>query len=472
MSFFNKIFSNSRHNLQEKIVELKTYIAKLEKENITYKKINLEQKLRILELEKKVELILIKKDSHNSSMSPASDIVKKNQSLRVKSNRKSGGQVGHKGHTLKFSDKPDKIVKLIPEFCNKCGSQLDIKKAILDSKRQLVDIPPVLPIYTEYQKYHIQCQCGNCQEVDYPVGVNSYIQYGPNVQAYIAYQSIYQYTPYKRLQDSLRHWYSLNISQGTIQNILSNMGRKALPIYYQIRSSLEKAESVGSDETGANVNGEKWWMWVWQNALMTFISLENSRGQKVIERLFPIGFPNAVIGTDRWAAQLNTEAKGHQLCMAHLLRDLIYLIEAEKSDTAKKLKELFTNAIKLKKAKSQYIRTDPIVKQVESKLNSILEKQFSTDDYPKTETFCKSMKKHRDSVFTFLYDKNVEPDNNASERAIRNVKIKQKISGQFKTGGDNFSILRSVIDTAIKAKADVKEVLKLVAMSENHYSPV
>ncbi len=472
MSFFSKIFSNNSHNLQEEIVELKTYIAKLEKENTTQKNIISKQEIRILELEKKIELILIKKDSHNSSMPPASDIVKKNQSLRTKSNRKPGGQVGHKGHTLKFSDNPDEIIKLIPSFCNKCGNQLDKTDAVLDSKRQLVDIPPVLPIYTEYQKYHIQCQCGNCQEVDYPTGVNSYIQYGPNVQAYIAYQSIYQYTPYKRLQDSLRHWYSLNISQGTIQNILSNMGEKALPIYYQIKSRLEKAKSVGSDETGANVNGDKWWIWVWQNALMTFISLENSRGQKVIERLFPNGFPNAVIGTDRWAAQLNTQAKGHQLCMAHLLRDLTYLTEAEKSKTAKELKELFTNAIKLKKAKSQYFKTDPVVKEVEAKLNLILDKQLSTDDYPKTETFRKSMLKHRGSIFTFLYDKNVEPDNNASERAIRNVKVKQKISGQFKTGGDNFSIIRSVIDTAIKAKADVKDVLKLVAMSENYYSPV
>ena len=245
------------------------------------------------------------------------------------------------------------------------------------------------------------------------------------------------------------------------------MSVKARPLYDEIRNRLEKSTTVGSDETGASVNGSKWWVWVWQNSLMTFISLEKSRGQKVIQRIFPDGFSNAIIGTDRWAAQLNTQAKGHQLCMAHLLRDLVYLVEAEKSDLAKKLKELFLNAIELKKEKRKYRKTDPIVLQVESKLNSLLEKELPTDDYTKTETFRKSMIKHRASIFTFLYYENVEPDNNASERAIRNVKVKQKISGQFKTGGDSFSILRSIIDTAIKAKADVKDVLELVALSGN-----
>ena len=248
------------------------------------------------------------------------------------------------------------------------------------------------------------------------------------------------------------------------------MSEKALPLYNIIRNRLEQSKTVGSDETGASVNGKKYWIWVWQNALMTFISLECSRGQKVISRLFPNGFPNAIIGTDRWAAQLNTQAKGHQLCIAHLLRDLVYLIEAEKSDLAKEIRKLFLFAIKLKKEKSKYCKSDPIVLQVESKIDTLLKTKLSTDDYPKTETFRKSMVKHRGSIFTFLYYENVEPDNNASERAIRNVKVKQKVSGQFKTqvGGTSFSILRSIIDTAIKAKANVKDILKLVALSNNY----
>ncbi len=455
MSFLRKIFpkNNKYLDLQKENVELKAHNSKLE--------------LRISELETQLKFSLIKKDSHNSSLPPANDIIKKNQSLRSKSIRKPGGQKGHKGHTLQFSETPDTTITLIPQFCNKCGCELDAKQAILQSKRQVVDIPPVLPVFTEYQNYHINCHCGHCQESDYPQGVDNYIQYGPNIQASITYQSVYQYTPYKRLQDFFRQWYSLNISQGTITNVLNKMAEKALPLYYAIRDRLKQSKTVGSDETGASVNGKKQWIWVWQNALMTFICLASSRGQKVISHFFPEGFPNAIIGSDRWAAQLNTQAKGHQLCFAHLLRDLVYLIEAEKSKFAKEIKDLFLTAIKLKKEKLKYSKSDPIVLQVERKLNILLKNKLSTGDYPKTETFRKSMIKHRNSIFTFLYYKNVEPDNNASERAIRNIKVKQKISGQFKTklGGESFTILRSVIDTAIKAKADVKEVLEQVALS-------
>ena len=448
--------------LQKKYVELESNYAKLLKENSELKK-------RLLELEKKTEILSVKKDSHNSSLAPSNDIVKKNKSLRKKSNRLSGGQKGHKGHTLKFSETPDIVIKLIPSYCNHCGLPLNQEDKQLKNKRQVVDIPPpVLPIYTEYQNYKIKCSCGCSQSSDYPQDVDAYIQYGPNIQSAIAYQSVYQYTPYKRLQDFFKQWYSLNLSQGTITNILNKMANKAKLLYYAIKDRLEQSTTVGSDETGASVDGKKQWMWVWQNSRMTFIYLSQSRGQKVITELFPNGFKNAIIGTDRWAAQLNTQAKGHQLCLAHLLRDLVYLIETEKSSFAKQIKELFLKAINLKKQKFKYSKNDPTVMQVESKLDALIEKELSTEDYKKTETFRKSMVKYRNFIFTFLYYENVEPDNNASERAIRNIKVKQKISGQFKTdkGGESFAILRTIIDTAIKAKVDVKDILNLIANSK------
>lgn len=449
-----------------KIFGTESINSKLQEENKKLKAENIELKARVSELEllvselkKQIEQSKTKKDSHNSSMPPSSDINKKNQSLRTSSGRKTGGQNGHQGHTLEFRPNPDKLVKLIPSFCNICGTELNSDNAVLQSKRQVIDLPPVRPVCTEYQNFQIECKCGHCQNIEYPEGVNAYVQYGPNIQASIAYQSVYQYVPYKRLQDFFYQWYSLPISQGTITNILNKMSSKSTVLYNKIRETLEQSATVGSDETGASVNGKKQWMWVWQNKFMTFISLQASRGQKVIDEFFPDGFPNAIIGTDRWAAQLNTHAKGHQLCIAHLLRDLTYLVETEKSDFAKQIKDLLLKAIKMKKEKCKYSQTDPIVLQVERELDTLLENELSTDDYSKTETFRKSMTKHRNSIFTFLYHENVEPDNNASERAIRNVKVKQKISGQFKTGGKSFSVLRSVIDTAIKSKVDINYVL-------------
>jgi hypothetical protein len=101
-------------------------------------------------LEKIIENLQIKKDSHNSSIPPSKEIVKRNQSLRQKSNKKRGGQLGHKGHSLEMTDKPDEIIKLEPNFCNKCGTDLSPISANFDSRRQVIEIPPINPIYIEY----------------------------------------------------------------------------------------------------------------------------------------------------------------------------------------------------------------------------------------------------------------------------------------------------------------------------------
>ena len=421
------------------------------------------------ELQHEINSLLVKKDSHNSSKPPSSDPnkkIKKTRSLRKNSGKKPGGQFGHKGTTLEMTLCPDKTIELIPKYCNVCGKELSQDQAKFHSKRQVVDIPKPKPIWVEYQCHEIKCACGCTQKGHYPEGVDNYIQYGENVQAMIVYQSVYQYIPYKRLHEFFRDWFSIPISQGTITNILKKMSQKGYPIYSRIRNTLAESKSVGSDETGASANGKKSWVWVWQNDGFTFMSFESSRGSDVVKRLFPNGFPDAIIGSDRWGPQLNTTAKGHQLCLAHLLRDLEYLIELEKSIFSYDFKNLLLYAIDLKSINSKFCVDDHIVNKVEASLDELLGAEYSTDDCPKTNTFKKSMNKHRNSILTFLYYEDVEPTNNASERAVRNIKVKQKVSGQFKTGGQDFCVLRSLIDSAKKSEQKVFDIMIWVAQSE------
>lgn len=203
-----------------------------------------------------------------------------------------------------------------------------------------MEIPPVKPIFIEYQCYSKTCTCGHKQIGDYPEGVTNHIQYGGSVEAIIAYQSIYQYTPFKRLSELFKHYFHLPISEGSIGNLLKRLSLKALPIYNAIHKNVEKGKQAGSDETGAKINGKKGWVWTWQNAFVTFISISLSRGQQTIQKLFSNGFINAILNSDRWKSQLNTTAKGHQLCTAHLLRDLNYLIESEKNSWSETMKQL------------------------------------------------------------------------------------------------------------------------------------
>jgi len=422
---------------------------------------------RVMELEQMVKdlqtqtnSLTTKKNSNNSSIPPSTDLTRKNRSLRTSSGKKPGGQKGHTGTTLRMTETPDEIHKLIPDYCNDCGMELTDIAAQFESKRQVVEIPPIKPLYIEYQSHSKTCTCGHTQTGNYPCGVTNHIQYGASVEAMIGYQSVYQYTPFKRLSELFKHCFNLPISEGSIDNILKRLSAKALPIYQAIKEQIEMSTQVGGDETGAKINGKKGWIWTWQNVSATFIAVSLNRGMETIQKLFPKGFINAILNSDRWKPQLKTHAKGHQLCTSHLLRDLQYLIELEKTKWADSMKQLLLKGLELKRQCPEYVRNHPAVMEIENKMDVLLAEPL---DKSKTLTFQKSIIKHRKHVFTFLYYAEVPPDNNGSERAIRTIKVKQKVSGQFKTGQNYFCILRSVIDTCIKNKVDVFESLKLIA---------
>jgi transposase len=456
--------------LKEINKELESNIIKQEKIISQQNKRIEEQDKRITELERLLHKAMLFKDSSNSSKPPSTDIStpKRNQSLREKSGKKSGGQIGHKGTTLEMSANPDEIIKLVPEYCNNCGSSLSNAVEEFQSKRQVVDIPPVHPIITEYQKYRKCCpHCGNHQETDFPAGVTNHIQYGSNVEAAIAYFSVYQIVPYHRLKECLKHYFNLDISEGSIYNILFRIASKAIPVYNHIKEKVLESNHIGSDETSVKVGGDKWWIWVWQTSKYTYISSSKSRGSKTIEAEFPNGLPNTILSSDRWAAQIKTPALEHQFCIAHLLRDLKYLEQLEKNEWSIKMKQVLKDALELKLKRSHYSKSDEEVIQIEQRFDILLQENIPKETQPKSLTLQKKFIKHRNSIFVFLYNADTPPDNNGSERAIRNVKVKQKVSGQFKTGQQIFCILRSVIDTCIKQSIDVLDALTEIV----HFQP-
>lgn len=436
---------------------------KLKHENANLRSINQTLTNRLADLEQKLLSPPLVKDSSNSSKPPSQDILKQTQSRRRSSGKKSGGQPGHKGHSLTFSSNPDKRNHLIPSYCNQCGAGLDQEAAELLSTRQVIELPVIRPQYIAYECYGIACSCGHFQKEAYPEGVNSPIQYSGRIAALVSYLSVYQYLPYRRLKQAMEDLFGIKLSEGSIANLLERMKEKSLPVYKRIRATLANAPVVGSDETGAYVGGKKQWIWTWQNQKNTFLSIDPSRGKKAVEAQFPQGFPNSILQADRWPAQLNTPAAGYQLCLAHLERNLLYLEALEKQKWTQEFQKLIKRARKLKKHQPQYDRDDSEAKKIEKQLDRLLAKSFCQEKAPKTYSMRNSIRKHRDKILTFLYHKEVLPDNNASERAIRNVRVKQKISGQFKSGHKAFCVLRSVIDTTIKRNLRVWDVLTRTA---------
>jgi len=445
--------------------ELIAIIYQLSKQNISLT-LNVEELTRnVVELTKKLAHYQHPKNSGNSSIPPSKDEnrPKRNQSLREKSGRKPGAQKGHKGTTLTMVEAPDKIEKLIPDYCNCCGKDLRAIEAILASKRQVVELPPIQPIYIEYQCFSKTCSCGHQQKGTYPSHITNHIQYGSSVEALVGYFSVYQYLPFKRMTELFSDVFNLPISQGSIGNLLQRLGDKSQVIYDAIQNSIAKSRSVGGDETGLKVNGDKFWAWIWQNTMLTFISISTNRGKQTVQKLFPKGFINATLNSDRWKTHITTYARGHQLCFAHLLRDLNYLIELESTQFAKNTKSLFKKAIELKRVNPQYDKGDSMAVEIETKMDELLKEQLYQEKTPKTVIFQNSMSDYRNYLFQFLYDKDIPPDNNGSERGIRNIKVKMKISGQFKIGYDTFAKLRSVIDTCIKRNLPVLHAMQQIA---------
>jgi transposase len=425
---------------------------------------------KVTSLEAELAIYKNKKNSNNSHIPPSQDQnrPKKNQSLREKTGKKPGGQIGHQGTTLECNTPINEFVEHLPDYCNNCGSDLSGVAQTLVESRKIIDIPVIQPVCIEHRIYRKVCNCGHCMESEFPTHVAASLQYGPNVESLIGYLHSRQYLPYKRMKEFFTDVMNLPISVGGINSVLARLTQKALPWYEQIKIRIGQSAFVGTDETSVNVNGHNDWIWTWQNDELTFIVHSDNRGGRTIEEQFPNGLPLTGLVHDRYACHFNCEASYHQMCMAHLFRDLNYITELYdgKCDWAIQMKTLISEALALKKKMIPIHYYQPNEKRNE--LLTQLEKLLNTtlnEDHSKAKTLLKNLVKHKNSIFNFLWHPHLPPDNNGSERAIRNVKVKQKISGQFKSeqGADCFATLRSVIDTTIKAGQNALAALRLIA---------
>jgi len=272
---------------------------------------------RITVLEAELAIYKNKKNSNNSHTPPSKDENRpmKNQTLREKSDKKAGGQQGHEGKTLECSAIIHKVVEHVPNYCNCCGEDLTgVPEEIIDT-RQVIDIPVIKPVCVEHRIYRKICSCGHSIQSNFPAHLTAKVQYGANVESLVGYLHARQYLPYQRMKEFFTDVMGLYVSVGGINNILKRLTQKALPHYEQIKERIYQSVFIGTDETGVKVNGQKDWMWTWQNDDLTFIVHSDNRGFKTIEDNFSNGLPNATLQHDRFACHFNCRASHHQTCL-------------------------------------------------------------------------------------------------------------------------------------------------------------
>ena len=397
--------------------------------------------------------------SMNSSLPPSKNPIgiKHTNSIREKSGKTTGGHKGHKGITRMRSLTPGIIELCAPEYCPCCGEKVDKDQLYEKEIRQQIDLPsPVIPIITDYVQLTGTCKCGTKLKGEFPAGIEGNVSYGPNVQAAVAFLSTEQSISFKRIPEIMKYLFGIEMSQGTIGNILKKMRKNARIGCEAIRKRIESSDIIGADETGINIDGKTMWMWVFQTELLTYMFVDDGRRKAIIDKHFPDGFRDSILVTDRLASYFNVDVMEHQDCLVHILRNTFFfaLLLSEESWPLDFM-DFLRESIDTKKKEGASIE---LFNKQKEKLDELLgrtpkaENEEDAEKYDKLNRFIQQMIKHRDNLLTFLKYESVPADNNASEREIRTVKTKMKVSGMFKTldGAQAYADIHSIVRTAKK----------------------
>lgn len=414
----------------------------------------------------------LEKNSSNSSKPPSTDmkkVVRRTRSLRQRTGRKSGGQPGHKGVTRKQVKHPDKVVVLHPNSCGNCHADLSSMVGEIFAKRQEVDIPPIEPLYTEYQAIQVTCRCGHKNKAEFPSHISAPIQLGPRIKSVITYLSVAHSVSYERLTQITWDMVGFSISEGTVDNILAEVTERSRPIWEKIRDLVKSHQWTGGDETGLKVAGKRWWEWVWQNTRGSLYAVSQSRGYQVVKEFFGEDYVGAFVH-DCWSAQNNTVAKlGHQLCHVHLLRELWFSVEKEVSSWSYQMIQFLQKSERAREVIWEDGQSEGFGGQIREEYKEKLDKLLSCELNKMTEKkLQKRLRKHREKVLYFMNSPDMPYENNSSERAIRQAKVKQKVSGGFRSaaGAERYAIILSVIETCKKQKLDIFESIQKVILGQ------
>lgn len=434
---------------------------------------------QVEELEKKVEELENEKakNSRNSGKPPTSDGLKKVvKSLREKSGKKAGGQVGHKGKGMERVAEADEVVVYGVEECGHCGEDLREEAVRRVERRQVVEVPEVKVKVVEHQGEHKRCpKCGKESVGKFPAGVENVVQYGPRVKATAVYLVQEQHVPVGRTKQTLKDLLGCEMSAGSVMNAVRECSERVKPEVERIKEEIREAAVGDFDETGLRVMKGLMWLHVAGTVELTYYEVQAGRGIKAIEAIDILPKFEGVAVHDAYAAYLAYDGK-HALCNAHLLRELIFVAEQLKQAWATELIKLVLE-IKARVAEAVAAGLTELPAQqiadFEIRYADCLLAGFAlpvnappppTGRRPKqsvSKNLLDRLLIHQPLVLAFLYDFQIPFDNNLAERDLRMMKLKQKISGCFRSlaGAQDFAVIRSYLSSLKKQGRDVFSAL-------------
>lgn len=437
------------------------------------------QEEQITKLEEEVKQLRgrLKLSSRNSSKPPSSDGLNKPapKSLRVAGQNPTGGQKGHPGSTLNQVAQPEKIViHGVPAQCQAC--QKTLPSAYVVEARQVFDLPEVKYEVTEHQAMQAVCSCGQVHTGEFPAGVNATVQYGPRARAAMVHLNQNHAVPLQRTAALIEDFFGLPVSQAAVIKASLAGAQILQPTVQAIGQAAVSSAVLHADETGIRVAKKLHWLHVLATDTLTWIGSHPKRGSEAFEALALLKQFKGVLVHDGWLPYKSLECL-HALCNQHHLRELTYLLEVQNQAWAGDLIELLTHANHLDNLNcadsnspdysSEKYQNE--VRDLRDLYEAILAqaltenpivppsgKRGKTKQSKATNLIVRLLDYSAD-VWRFMTQAGVPFTNNLAEQAVRMPKVKQKVSGCFRTpeGSKTYCIIRSYCATMHKQGANI-----------------
>jgi transposase len=432
------------------------------------------------------------KNSRNSGKPPSSEGLKKprTRTLRPKTGRKPGGQKGHPGHTLRMSDNPDHIEQHRLDSCPLCQTDLTNASPSGYARRQVFDVPPVCLEVTEHRAEIKRCpQCHEMVQAAFPAEVSQVVQYGSRLKAQASYLNTYHFIPHARTSELLGDFYGHTPAPALVKEANQAVETGSEPALAAIYEQLIQAEVAHFDESGIRVAGKTQWLHVASTDELTYYEVHPKRGQEAMRDIGILPHFTGRAMHDHWQAYQAFDQGDHAYCNAHHLRELQFVTDQYQQPWAAQMAHLLLD-IKAEVDQTTFV-ADALppdrITHFEQRYDDILQQGFEAnpppaDPPPKQRGRAKQsppknlldrLDQHKPEVLAFMYDFRVPFDNNLAERDVRMIKVKQKVSGAFRTeqGAKTFCAIRSYISTARKQGGNVIDAIQN-ALNGNPFMPL